>query len=66
MAGSVAGGQLVPTFVPMMISGGPTGGLTTGAGGGGLGGAGLGRGGNSGTLTMPGGKFNVQPAYWPN
>ena len=81
LGGGGTGGQLVSTVVPMMISGSPTGGLTSGAGGGGfvgsggatgggfvgVGGAGgAGGGGNSGMLTMPGGKFIVQPAYWPN
>jgi hypothetical protein len=68
--GSDAGGQLVCTFVPMMTSGGPVGGLMTGAGGGSSGGVLTGAGGaggaggcgNSGMFTMPGGKFIVQPA----
>jgi hypothetical protein len=64
--GAGGGGQLVSTFVPMMISGGLLGGLTTGAGGGVFVGAGAGGGGNSGKVTMPGGKFTVQPTYWPS
>ena len=66
--GAGGGGQLVITFVPTMINGGPVcTGSTTGAGAvsfvavltGTVGGGGAGNGGNSGKFTMPGGKFIV-------
>lgn len=68
--GLAVGDEPVSTFVPTIMSGGAVGG-GDGGGAGFCGAAagdagGGGSGGKSGSLTMPGGKFIVQPTYWPS